>query len=449
MRLPLEFQNRMKEMLGGEYDRFVSACDNELFRGMRVNTLKTDKNFLFEKLGFVPKSSPFCNDSFYIPNEIKSFGNHPLHHAGAYYIQEPSAASAVEIMDIKEGDRVLDLCAAPGGKTTQIAAKLNGEGLIWSNEYVKSRTTSLISNIERMGIKNAVVSNTHPEELCERLSGFFNKILVDAPCSGEGMFRKEPEALLNWSVENSKTCGERQLGILNSAKKALRKGGILCYSTCTFSYFENEEVIDRFLSENPDFELIDMPFSFGTAGFTKYAPNTPDIIKTRHIFPQDGGEGHYIALMRKKDDSHNGEIPILKPKKSSQKDIADEFIAENFDGISPENVHLIGEKVYISSFVPDIKCGILRSGVLAGEIKGKRFEPSHNLYSAYGKQAKNRLNLPLADERVEKYLHGEEIECEEISGYTALLLEGIPLSFGKASNGRLKNHYPKGLRILK
>ena len=450
MVLPNDFCERIKDMLENEYDDFLKACDGEIYRGLRINTLKASKEKVLSNLGYEVEKSQFCEDSYYIPNDVQSPGNHPLHHAGAFYIQEPSASSAVEVMCIESGDKVLDLCAAPGGKSTQIAAKLKGKGLLWSNEYVRARVQPLISNIERMGIKNAVVSSAHPEELCSKLECYFDKILVDAPCSGEGMFRKEPKALENWSVANSKTCGQRQLHILDSAAKALKSGGILCYSTCTFSCYENEEVIEEFLISHPDFEIIDMPFEFGKPGYLKYAKNTPDIIKTRHIFPQNKGEGHYIALLKKNGDELCDTM-INTPSKIASVPLFDDFCKETFLNIelSEKEIISLNEKVYITPITPDIKgCGVVRGGVYAGDIKGNRFEPSHNLFSAYGEFAKNKLDLSLDDNRLIAYLKGEEIECD-FKGYTAVLVEGIPLSFGKASNGRLKNHYPKGLRLLK
>lgn len=450
MVLPNDFCERIKDMLGNEYDDFVKACDGEIFRGLRINTLKTNSDNVLSNLGYNVEESKFCKESYYIPSDIQSPGNHPLHHAGAFYIQEPSASSAVAVMGIENGDKVLDLCAAPGGKSTQIAAKLNGTGLLWSNEYVRSRVQPLISNIERMGIKNAVVSSAHPEDLCSKLEGYFDKILVDAPCSGEGMFRKEPNALDNWSVANSKTCGQRQLHILDSASKALKNGGILCYSTCTFSYYENEEVIEQFLISHPEFSIIDMPFNFGKEGYLKYAPNTPDIIKTRHIFPQNKGEGHYIALLKKNGDTIY-DMSADNRSKIASVTVFDEFWKDNFQEskLLDKEILLINDKVYISPITPETKgCGVVRSGVYAGDIKGKRFEPSHNLFSAYGEFAKNKINLSIDDPSLYAFLRGEEIDCDQ-KGYTAVLVEGIPLSFGKASNGKLKNHYPKGLRLVK
>lgn len=451
MEFPKEFSERIRDMLGDDYSLFCDACEQEVFRGLRINTLKADAEKVLPLLGYSVEPSLFCSDSYYIPSDVQSPGNNPLHHAGAFYIQEPSASSAVEVMDIKPGDRVLDLCAAPGGKSTQIAAKLQGAGLLWSNEYVRSRVQPLISNIERMGITNAVVSSAHPEELCRSLEGYFDKVLVDAPCSGEGMFRKEPKALENWSVENSKTCGQRQLHILDSAALALKDDGTLCYSTCTFSHYENEQVIEQFLKNHPEFEILDIKAQFGENGYLKYAPNTPDIIKTRHIFPHNKGEGHYIALLHKKGEG-TFEIEPAKAQKTPSVATFEAFWEECFDCEKPSdsNVLCLNDKVYIIPDMPNVKnCGIIRSGVFAGEIKGNRFEPSHCLFAAFGKMAKNKLDLGISDENLIKFLKGEEIECNDKKGYTALLLEGIPLSFGKASSGKLKNHYPKGLRLIK
>ncbi len=274
-----EFLERMRGLLGDEYEAFLRCYEGDNFRGLRVNTLKCKPDQLQNLLDYELNPTPFCPNGFYLPADVQSPGNSPLHHCGAFYIQEPSATSAVEMLGVEEGDVVLDLCAAPGGKSAQIGAKLNRTGLLWSNEIVRNRANILLSNIERMGISNAVVSNAHPEQLCERVAGTFDRVLVDAPCSGEGMFRKNGEAQTEWSVEHVRSCAERQLHILDSAKKALKPGGVMVYSTCTFSREENEGVITRFLDENPDFELEDSGVSFGR----------PALEYARRIFPMDGG----------------------------------------------------------------------------------------------------------------------------------------------------------------
>ena len=271
----------MKELLSDdEYQRFIDSAGECAYRGIRVNSLKCTSEKIKEFMPYVGDQTPFYKYGYYIPDDISGIGDEPFHHAGAFYVQEPSASAAVTVLDVQKGDYVLDLCAAPGGKSTQIAAELGGTGLLWSNEIVKNRANILLSNIERMGVSNAVVSNCHPDTLCGRLSGYFDKVLVDAPCSGEGMFRKDSEAIGEWSLEHSISCGERQLSILRSAANALKDGGTLVYSTCTFSVYENERVIERFLDSRKDFELADCGVNFGKRSMEKCV----------RILPEHGGD---------------------------------------------------------------------------------------------------------------------------------------------------------------
>ncbi len=331
-----EFLFRIKSLLGDDFDEFLKFYENENYKGLRVNTLKCSAEKLRMLVDFELVNTPFCNEGFYIPSDVTSLGNSPLHHCGAFYIQEPSATSAVEMLGVEKNDFVLDLCAAPGGKSTQIGAKLQGAGLLWSNEIVKSRANILLSNIERMGISNAVVSNCHPDILCNELQGKFDKVLVDAPCSGEGMFRKNSDAQNEWSVEHVKSCAQRQLMILNSAKNALKEGGVMVYSTCTFSQEENEDVITQFLSENPDFELEDAGIDFGRKTL-EYACR---------IFPMDGGEGHFAARLRKKGEGYGSIIPYKNNQKIDDKvwDFYDSLFVDRPFG---ENLALVGEKIII------------------------------------------------------------------------------------------------------
>lgn len=449
------FETKMKELLGDEFPVFWKLLDEPAFKGMRFNTLKCDKEKLFCKFDFNLKQTPFCEDGYYIDNDVEHIGTHPLHHAGAVYMQEPSAMSAVIMLSVKEGDRVLDLCAAPGSKTTQIAQALNGTGLLWSNEIVRNRATVLVSNLERMGVRNAVVSSTSPEILCPALGGFFDKILVDAPCSGEGMFRKDKDARKEWSAEHVVSCANRQLMILESAKCALKAGGVLVYSTCTYSKEENEGVVTRFLENNPEFELVDSGEDFGrnTLGYAK------------RIFPMDGGEGHFAAKFVKKYHPDN-EAVLTKntKKKSSIKSVftpasksAYDFISQIFDADEYQNLYTIGDKVYaltdeqVELLRYDIdfrKLAVIKTGVEVMVSIRNRYEPCHNAFTACHKdKAKNVCDLDIDDKRLYKFLHGEEIALEkDIKGYTCVCVEGVPLSFGKASNKVLKNKYPKGLR---
>lgn len=446
-----EFFSRISGLLSpDELEIFKNEYNKPYYRGVRVNTLKCTADKLLSLVDGVENENmtPFCKEGFYIPAECSFDGNHPLHHAGAVYFQEPSAMSAASVLSPSKGDVVLDLCAAPGGKSTQLASFLQGTGVLWSNEIVRNRANILLSNMERCGVRNCVVSSCDPETLCEALSGVFDKVLVDAPCSGEGMFRRDEGAKTEWSPEHSDSCAVRQLKILNSAKKALREGGVLVYSTCTFSYEENEGVIENFLSENPDFELIDCGEAFGRRTLNGLACR---------IYPMDGGEGHFAAKLRKKESADScvyrtGHTAELTPEKKIP-DLVREFLSDNFyDTSDYERLLIHGDKVYtLPENCPDIKgTGVIRAGVLVGEIRKNYFEPAHHLYmSADIKNVKRVVDLSLSDERLFRFLKGEEIPVEDnIKGYTAVAVEGIVTGFGKVSGGKLKNKYPKGLRLL-
>lgn len=429
-----------------ELEIFKKEYEKPPYIGVRVNTLKcsADKLLSLTDAFSEEERTPFCECGFYLKDKEAFSGNHPLHHAGAVYFQEPSAMSAATLLSPEKGDKVLDLCAAPGGKSTQLAAALNGTGLIWSNEIVRSRANILLGNFERCGIKNGVVSNAEPEVLCSTLAGYFDKVLVDAPCSGEGMIRRDPKALEEWSVEHTLSCATRQLKILESAKKALKAGGILVYSTCTFSYEENEGVINAFLKENPDFELMDCTENFGTPTLSG---------KARRIYPMDGGEGHFAAKLRKCENSEgyvNSTSAAPTPDKKIP-DVLKEFLKDTFFDLSPYRKLFIKEdKVFaLPEICPDLRgTHAIRAGVFVGNIKKSYFEPAHSLYmSADISNLKKVLNLSLLDPRVEKFLKGEEIDTDaDLKGYTAVSIEGIVTGFGKASGGKLKNKYPKGLR---
>ena len=438
-----EFLFRIKSLLGDDFDEFLKFYENENYKGLRVNTLKCSAEKLRMLVDFELVNTPFCKEGFYIPSDVTSLGNSPLHHCGAFYIQEPSATSAVEMLGVEKNDFVLDLCAAPGGKSTQIGAKLQGTGLLWSNEIVRNRANILLSNIERMGISNAVVSNCHPDILCNELQGRFDKVLVDAPCSGEGMFRKNSDAQNEWSVEHVKSCAQRQLMILNSAKNALKEGGVMVYSTCTFSQEENEDVITQFLSENPDFELEDAGIDFGRKTL-EYACR---------IFPMDGGEGHFAARLRKKGEGYGSIIPYKNNQKIDDKvwDFYDSLFVDRPFG---DNLTLVGEKIIIlpENYNRNIKnTGIIRAGIILGEIVKNRIEPHHSVFMAAQKnECRSAVDFDLTSDEIQKFLHGEEIAVpSEVKGYTAVCVNEITVGFGKASNGRLKNKYPKGLRILR
>ena len=442
------FDLKMKALLGDDYKKFADCYSDQPFKGLRVNTLKACEKTIEKYFGKLDKT-PFCSDGYYLPSDIKGIGNHPLHHAGAFYVQEPSAMSAVSILDVTQGDRVLDLCAAPGGKSTQIASALGGKGVLVANEYVLQRARILDSNLERMGVKNAVVTSERPDRLCEKLQGYFDKVLVDAPCSGEGMFRKEPSARKEWSEQAVLDCAKRQAKILDSAKDAVREGGELVYSTCTFSLEENERQIDEFLKRNPDFELVDCGVNFGSVIPKSRIGITADSEKMRRIFPFDGGEGHFAAkLKRISGGGYSGDFETAGQKS----DLFSDFWSKTFAGEISEKLFAKDGKIYIlPDVMPDITgLNVLRAGVFAGREVKNRFEPEHCLFMAskYGDVLK-RLELESDDRSAADFLHGMELSCDKtLSGFVGVFVDGISVGFGKASGGKLKNRYPKGLRTL-
>lgn len=451
--LPEAFLSRMRNVLGAEYDAYEETlrCDAPK-RGIRVNPLKCDTEQLLASLertfGSALQQSPFSPLSYYLPDSAENIGRLALHHAGAFYVQEPSASSAVTVLAPQPGERILDLCAAPGGKSTQIAALLGGEGLLWSNEIVPNRAQILLSNFERMGVRNGVVSSCHPETLCSALAGFFDRVLVDAPCSGEGMFRRDGKAAEEWSEEHVASCAARQLAILQSAQQAVRENGVLVYSTCTFSPEENEGVVTEFLRQNPGFVLEDCGVSFGRPAFAELGGAEFDLSKARRIFPMDGGEGHFVAKLRRV--APNEYFPAMAAEPKPEENVRALF-EDNFSCRIYGLPQTIGDKtVLLPHGLPVLKgVGVLRAGVLCCEAKKNRLEPAHALFAAAAAAEVRRLCVLEPDSaEAAAFLRGEEIPCEE-SGFTGVAVGGVMLGFGKASGGMLKNRYPKGLRNLK
>ncbi len=446
LNLPDSFLSVMKQTLKDDFDSYLQYLNKTPYRGMRINTLKADIDFIRKNIGFETSKMPFSNKGFYIDNGLKGVGNHPFHHCGAIYLQEPSAMSAVTALDVKKGDKVLDLCAAPGGKSTQIAAELDGEGLLWSNEYISSRAKILASNIERCGVKNAVVSNADTKQIADNFAGYFDRVLVDAPCSGEGMIRREQNAITEWKIENREMCASRQSQILDMGAKCVKQGGTLVYSTCTLSLEENEIVVEEFLKRNPNFELVEIPQKFGRNGYTYHTDNK-EISKTRRILFQDGGEGHFIAKF-----INNG-ISNCNVKqfeyKSFENEVFNEFYNSTFNDIAKNVFENKGIVYLLPEYYPATKgIKIIKAGVKAGEIIKNRFMPSHELFmSKRLSDVKNFENLSFKDNKIKDFLHGLEIDCDK-KGYVGVFVDGMSIGFGKASNGKLKNHYPKGLRIF-
>ncbi|MFQ9398289.1 MAG: RsmB/NOP family class I SAM-dependent RNA methyltransferase [Agathobacter rectalis] len=477
MNLPIEFEKKMKAFLGNEWDDFLYSYDNNRFQALRFNTLKVqspeERMRILKVLGISSdKRVSWADEAYYFDENVRP-GKHPYHEMGLYYIQEPSAMSAAALLAPKPGMRVLDLCAAPGGKSTQLATYLGDSGLLVSNEINTQRSRILSQNIERMGIKNAIVTNEDSFVLASHFPGFFNAIQVDAPCSGEGMFRKLPEAIEQWSMENVAICATRQKEILDNAAVMLKPGGVIVYSTCTFSKEENEDVIEYFLERHPDFTLEEME---------RFWPHKVD------------GEGHFVAkLVRRgsvnelgadydlcEDSCNKVEDTGLKADRKTKKnknsknrknetkpaltkenmklltEFLDETISEDMAAwIKNSRLVMFGEQLYrLPDMEVDIKgLKVQRAGLHIGEFKKQRFEPSHSLALALKlSEAKNVVKLTWDDPQTTGFFNGQSVmlsdeqtaECKK--GWALVCVDGYTAGWGKVNGTQVKNHYPKGLR---
>ena len=453
-KLPEDFCRKMKNLLADEYDEFIKGYDNENYYSLRVNTLKADRDEFVSANTFGLEAVDWCDTGYYYNNETRP-GRHRYHHAGVYYIQEASAMAPVAAAGIQPGDKVLDLCAAPGGKSTQAACTLGGSGLLVSNEIVPSRAKILSGNIERMGIKNAVVLNESPADLERYFPAFFDKIIVDAPCSGEGMFRKDDTAIKEWSRQQVEVCANRQSLILESAHKMLAPGGKIVYSTCTFAPEENEMMVAQFIEKHPEYRIVKPDVhKYFSPGRPQWADGNYALADTMRLFPHKlKGEGHYVAVMEKTE----GDTARVKLAKTvNDKKVLEEwykFTKATLKGIEFGNFYLFGSTLYsLPENTPDFsKLKVLRAGLQLGEIKKGRFEPSHSLAMALKPEnVKECENMELTDERVEKYLTGNEITTEnDTRGWRLVAIDGYSAGWGKCDGNVIKNHYPKGLRIMK
>lgn len=457
--LPEAFLLRMQETLGGEYPEFLASYDKPRAQALRLNQLKkTESGESMEKALtalFRMEKVPWAEKGFYYDADVRP-GRHPYHEAGLYYVQEPSAMAPAGFLDVKPGEKVLDLCAAPGGKSTQIGAMLLGKGLLVSNEINPARGKILSENVERMGLANVCVTNELPERLSEVFPAYFDKILVDAPCSGEGMFRKNEVAVTEWSAENVRLCGERQDGILAEAAKMLRPGGRLVYSTCTFSEWENEGSIQRFLDGHPEFSAVknlrfrcteDEEISFD--GMLRIYPH-----RVR-------GEGHFLAVLQKEGTlSGHGPDPASGLAKLLRREECKEWAAFEKETLRrPVSVCVygsegggllkFGDNLYlVPDDFPNLKgLKVLRPGLHLGEVKKNRFEPSHALALALGaRDACHVYRTSLSERLTAAYLEGQTFPAEGEKGWYLICVDGISLGWGKLAGGIMKNHYPRGLR---
>lgn len=481
MRLPQNFCTRMEHFLGAESADFFKSYDGESAYGLRINLLKHELHP--EKLPFFLSPVSWCKEGFYASFDEHP-GKHPLHAAGAYYIQEPSAMSVVTLLSPSPGEKICDLCAAPGGKSTQIAGRMQGEGLLVSNEIIPSRAKILAENLERFGVTNAVITNEAPDRMAVHFPEFFDKILVDAPCSGEGMFRKDETAINEWSEEQVGKCAERQKMILSCAEKMLKPGGTLVYSTCTFSEEENENVIRWFLENAPDFTL---------ENWQDFFPENTGIVSGKNLkeamrlFPHKlKGEGHFAARLKKNVDDLSLDTGSDKPtrKKQAKKktrnavskppsdflDFLEHYVPAGPDAPSQDSAsaaphsgsilsltlcekdsrfELFGDELYLVPALMNTfeKLKTVRAGLHLGTLKKNRFEPSHALAKAAAPDDFSQ-SMECDFAQANAYLHGETLPCSSVfTGWVLVCYQGISIGWGKAGNGTLKNHYPKGLRL--
>ncbi|WP_275900932.1 RsmF rRNA methyltransferase first C-terminal domain-containing protein [Paenibacillus periandrae] len=500
--LPAEFKVRMSSLLGEQYPAFLASYDKPRLYGLRINTLKCTTDLFLELTTFQLKSIPWVSSGFYYDEDSRP-GKHPHYHSGLYYIQEPSAMAPVELLDVQPGERVLDLCAAPGGKSTQIATKLAGQGMLVTNDIHSDRVKALVKNIELSGVRNAVVLNEQPEKLKHSFVQFFDKILIDAPCSGEGMFRKEPDMAKAWEPDWVERYAAMQRELLDQAADMLRPGGRMVYSTCTFSLEENEAMIAEFLDKHPEFMVVPVAAVDGLShGYDTNLSGQLNSFSERAREAVQGsvrlwphlldGEGHFVAVLL-----HNGIVepsaqaetnlqsaaarPAIKPNKSAklakgkpssslpssgkQQTEVDlqwlyRFMAEHAPEVVLSHVTLHGQHVYASPIgLPDLSgIRIIRPGWYMGTIKKQRFEPSHALAMGLKKEdAVRTIELESTSAAAARYLRGETLEVAEAAihrrnhdipckGYCLVLIDGFPVGWGKWQDGILKNEYPPGWR---
>ncbi|MCI2048781.1 MAG: RsmB/NOP family class I SAM-dependent RNA methyltransferase [Lachnospiraceae bacterium] len=504
MELPAGFERRMRTLLGSEYEAFAASFDKEQDRALRVNTLKIAAPDFLRLAGgtFGLRKVPWTENGFYYAAADRP-GRHPWHEAGLYYIQEPSAMAVAELSGAEPGERVLDLCAAPGGKTTAVAAMLRGEGLLVANEIHPVRAKALSQNVERMGIANALVVNEDPSALALRFPGYFDRVLVDAPCSGEGMFRREEHALTDWSEENIARCAARQDGILDAADAMLSDGGTIVYSTCTFAPEEDEGSVTAFLERHPDYHVLPLSFELAadkSGRYEGFAPGHPEWAEwgvrstlsgtgaavhretAGEAMPQEaagaavrqevagavrlwphrtGGAGHFLCLLKK-----NGvrapkvcTDPVRTAGKPEQKMLADfcrEALRPGALDLSPARVIAFGDELYqLPDAVSTDGLRVLRPGLDLGTLKKGRFEPAHALALHIRPDGSTeRLELSSGSPEAVQYLQGLSLRVspsggsgeKEMHGWTLVTADGFGFGWGKAAGGVLKNHYPKGLR---
>lgn len=451
MVLPTAYEERMKRILGEDYPAYLASFEQIPERAFHINKVKISEERFAKISPFMQKKAENREDCFLFSRD--GIGKHPFHHAGMIYIQEPAAMFPVEGVEILPDWKVLDMCAAPGGKSSQVMQRLGENGHLVSNEIIPSRCKMLTGNFERLGFRNAAALCASPKDVAARCAGMFDLVVCDAPCSGEGMFRKEENAIPEWSEKKVLFCAERQREVLSSARKCVKPGGYLLYSTCTFSEEENEENVMWFLREFPEFGLVPMKENINkfTAPGTLAAGSSAELV--RRFYPHlSAGEGQFAALFRNVNGSAakrgNSVVALRKPDKA-ESELVRSFLSPLLSDYDADRFRVHKDKlVYCDpSFAVPSDIAYM-TGVTVGTFKKGRIEPHHQFFSAFGAELQNRIELSADDERLKRYLHGESFAVSGEKGWYAVLTEGCSIGGGKLVDGYLKNNYPRGLQNI-
>ena len=447
--LPVEFVARMTSLLGEDgFSRYAASFEEPAVRAFRVNTEKISPDE-FEKINpFSSEKIPYVETGYYL--NYDKVGNHPYHHAGMIYVQDPGAMATAECVEVQPDWWVLDMCAAPGGKSSQLRNKLGENGILISNEIIPSRCKILTGNVERLGFRNTATTCMDPSRVAKVFPETFDLVMVDAPCSGEGMFRKDDTAIREWSVDNVLHCAQRQAGILEHAATVLKPGGYLVYATCTFSLEENEMVVDGFLQAHPDFELVPVKEAVrahtddGIAFEGCHCQNLQD---ARRFYPHKSrGEGQFMAVLH---DTRPALPRHPAPKKAAAKPdpVVVSFLNDVLTHYDPQHLAIYnGNPVYVTPELVLDKGVAFSCGVTIGEIRKNYIQPHHQFFMAMGSRFKRQIELAPDSEELERYLHGEEISVDCDNGWAVITTQGCTVGGVKVVSGRAKNHYPKGLR---
>ncbi|MGN1166754.1 MAG: RsmF rRNA methyltransferase first C-terminal domain-containing protein [Lachnospiraceae bacterium] len=458
MKLPEVFEQKMRELLKEEFPEYIACYEEPRYYGLRVNTLKISVEDFKKICPFEIRPIPWIENGFYYDGENVVPSKHPYYFAGLYYLQEPSAMTPASRLPVEQGDKVLDVCAAPGGKATELGAKLGNTGVLIANDLSNSRAKGLLKNVEVFGIGNVLVLSEEPGKLENYFPEYFDKILIDAPCSGEGMFRKDKKMVKAWEEHGPEFFSNIQKSIILQAARMLKPGGMMLYSTCTFDSRENEQVIEHLLKEYPEFHVVPMKdyegFCHGMPEFTDL--KNEEIADTVRIFPHRmKGEGHYLALLQKGQTVSNFSYALPRKGKKKLPEDLELFLKDISWELDSTRMDIHAEKVYyMPEDIPDVK-GIrfLRTGLLLGELKKNRFEPSQALAMCLKKEEYTKtLDFSAEDDRITRYLKGETLEVDDLvdnkeKGWYLVCVDSYPLGWGKLSNGNLKNKYLPGWRL--